>query len=128
MTIQPFAVAPVMGLLAATPDAGFALQNGTPVILSWTAPDDGQLHRVSAICSIVISAAETGGVVAWEFTAPDGTAAGYDVSTGGQGTGWDYSSAAAHPAVIKAGSTATLTQTSALTAGAAKIWAEIWGS
>ena len=57
MSLQPFAVAPVFGLLASTPAAGFALINGTTTILSWTAPADGKNHRLSVFASAHISSA-----------------------------------------------------------------------
>ena len=59
MSLQPFATAPNLGLLASTFAAGglagFALQNATPNILTWTAPNDGNYHRVVVAASIGVT-------------------------------------------------------------------------
>lgn len=116
----------LMQKAAATAAAGFALQNATPVIVSWTAPADGQPHRVMIITTIDITALETGGQVSATFTAPDGAVQNFNqLFAAGQ-------AAAAHTnqagIIVAPGTTVTLSQTSALTAGAALIWAEIWAS
>lgn len=127
MSEMPFAVAPIFGLLATTATNnpnGFALQNGTPVILSWTAPNDGQLHRVSLFSTLDATSAETGGIISLTYTAPDGNGGSAQIYPGGQ-TG--VHTGGVDMIVIKPGSTVSLVQT-ALTAGAAVLWAEIWGS
>jgi hypothetical protein len=48
--------------------------------------------------------------------------------TGAQGAGNNYAQAYAVSQVVKPGSTVVVAQTSALTSGAAVLWAEIWGS
>ena len=127
MTLQPFAVAPVMGLLAATPVAGFALANGTPTLVSWTAPADGQQHRFMVTGNTVIGSAETGGAVHVTWTTPGSgaTSAGTDPGgTAGPGVkNWTLTMG-----VVAPGTTVTVSQSSALTLGAATSYAEIWGS
>ncbi len=118
--------APAMMLLAATGTAGFALQNGTPTLLTWTAPSDNQLHRVLLISGQNVSVAETGGAVGLSFTAPNGTGGTASVYAGGSGTG--LSAATYIGRLVQAGTVVSLAQTSALTLGAAVVWAEIWGS
>ena len=54
--------APLMQLVATTGVNGFALQNGTPTILTWTPPNDGQVHRVLLIAQENVTVAETGGL------------------------------------------------------------------
>lgn len=114
-------------LVATAGLAGFALQNATPTILSWTAPADGALHRFSVYASMHVTSAETGGIVQAVFTLPDGSAGFYTVLPGGQGTGFN-SSQVNLATIVKAGTTVTLQQVTALTAGGAKLWAEIWAN
>jgi len=118
---------PVLALQAATPAAGFALQNGTPTILTWTAPNDGNLHRFAIYGNTVITSTETGGAIHITWTPPtagSSTSAGTD--SGGTAAGiknWTVVTG-----IVAAGTTVTLSQSSALTAGAATAFAEIWGS
>jgi hypothetical protein len=123
---------PGLAKVAATPVAGFALQNATPGILSWTAPNDGAMHRCEFWTFLNVSVIEVGGQVQVTVTPPNGVqqtisqfAAGKAVGTyHGDGTGfgdlWGL--------MVEAGTTVTLAQTSALTSGAATVWAEIWAS
>lgn len=116
-----------LGLRAATPAGGFALQDATPVILSWAVPDDGALHRVMFFATAVVGSTATGGAVNVTFEAPDGTAVAWGIIPGGQGAGYAYNQSNILPSLVKAGSLVTVTQT-ALTAGAVRLWAEIWGA
>ena len=113
-------------LQATTGPAGFALQNGTPTVISWTAPNDGQLHRALFFGSMHVTAAETGGQVNFSYTLPDGTANGVTAAAGGAGTG--PQNVFFYTVVVQAGSTVSVVQATALTLGAAVLWAEIWGS
>ena len=117
---------PVLELVASTGDAGFALQNGTPTILTWTAPADGNLHRAWIVYNGHVTVAETGGAVNASWTLPDGTGTvSPTLASGTSGVGGGQASCAA---MIEPGSTITVKQTSALTVGAATAWAEIWAS
>ena len=128
MTLQPFAVAPVVGLVATLGAAGFALQNATPNILSWTAPNDGQLHRFLMFATQDVSLAQTGGLVTIQYFAPDGTSGGpHTVFPGGSGAG-ETQPSSTYAKMIQAGTTVLVKQGSALTVGAATVWAEIWWS
>jgi predicted RecA/RadA family phage recombinase len=128
----PFAVAPILGLLAATPAAGVALVNGTPTILTWTAPGDGKNHRFLIVASMDITTLQVGGAVGVAFTTPDqGSNANNafpGLFTGAQAAGFNYAQVYSLSGIVKSGSTVSIAQTSALTAGAAVMWAEIWGS
>lgn len=126
MTSQPFAVQPVIGLITATPAGGFALQNGTPSILSWTAPADGKQHRVQLWGDVNVSSATTGGLINIHLTDAGGTAGTLQMDAGTHGTGFFVS--ASRNLLLAPGSTLTISQDSALTAGAASFYAEIWGS
>lgn len=125
MSLQPFAVSPNFGLLASTPPGGFALVNGTPNILSWTAPNDGRNHRVSVFGTAHIASAMTGGQVNGGWFAPDGANLGFTaVPVGGGPNGFAFF----YPVIMQPGTTFVIQQVSALTAGACQVWAEIWGS
>lgn len=126
MSLNPFGTVPAMNLLASTGAAGYTLVNGTGTILSWTAPADGNMHRVLLMYSQHVTSAETGGLIQLATVTPDGGAHSYTVQGGGSGTGFSQGSQTTY--MVQSGSTVTLSQTSALTLGAAVFWAEIWGS
>ena len=111
-------------LVATTGAAGFALQNATPDVLTWTAPDDGQLHRCVVFGSMHIASDETGGIVQCIYTMPDGGAAFYTAWPGSQGAGFNAQTSI--DMIMKAGTVFTLQQVTALTGGAATLWAELW--
>lgn len=118
-------VSPLLQLQATTGISGVALANGTPTITSWTAPSDGNMHRFMAISSLHVTSAETGGLVNVTWTAPGGAAGSASLMNSNLGTGLWYDSA---PLLLAPGATVSIVQASALTAGAATIWAEIWAS
>jgi len=127
MGLFPFAPNPAMNLLLTTGAAGFTLQNATPNILVWTAPNDGQPHRVFVVGNQNVSVSETGGQVSMTFTRADNGGTNAPVLFGGSaGTG--YHNVANNVAVVAPGSTVTIAQSTALTAGAAQVWMELWGS
>lgn len=113
-------------LQAATPVAGTALANGTPAILSWTAPNDGGLHRAVVFGVLDVAVQEVGGQVNVAYTLPDGTANSFAALNAGMGAG--PANLFSYTFVVKAGTTVTVAQATALTGGAATLWAEIWGS
>lgn len=127
MSTNPSA-APASGLLlrASTPVAGFALQNGTPTITSWTAPSDGKLHPVAVFGVQHVTSAQTGGGVQVNYTAPDGTAATPSFFPGGGAAGVTIPDNPIN-IIIEAGSTVSVAQSAAQTLGAATVWAQIWG-
>jgi hypothetical protein len=119
----------LMTQLASTGAAGFALQDATPTIISWTAPSDGNMHRVLLNTIIHVTSAQTGGAVTITHVAPDGTSSTDTPFAGGLGTGITKPAAIGNGMFpVEAGSTVTVAQSSAQTAGAATLWAELWGS
>jgi hypothetical protein len=118
-----------LSVVAATPVAGVALVNGTPTILTWSVPNDGQQHRCMVFASNhVTTAPQTGGAVSVSATLPDSFAVSYTLVPGGNSsTGFNFSQFT-YPIIVKPGSTVTVQQGSAQTAGAETVWAEIWGS
>jgi hypothetical protein len=130
----PFS-SPSLQLITATPETGFALVNGTPVILSWTAPNDGNLHRFCVFARLIVTSNMTGGLV---FISNAGTP--LTGGTTGSGTApWNNSKGAGDYFLTKDGAsdfkgilgpaeTVQIQQIDALTGGAGTVWAEIWGS
>jgi hypothetical protein len=120
---------PSMSLLATTATSypsGYALVNGTGTILSWTAPSDGQMHRVIVFGNYDVTSALTGGAVSTHYTQPGGVTASATVMGGGESTGTSQGTTWGLP--VAPGTTVNLVQATAVTVGAATIWAEIWGS
>jgi hypothetical protein len=118
-----------MALLASTPTAGFPLQNATPTILTWTAPADGKNHRAILFLMLHVTSADTGGQILSEYTSNFSGATTFFAQNyaGGLGTDTDGQPASQFMFTIAPGSTVTLVQNTALTLGAATLWAELWG-
>ena len=115
-----------MSLVAASPLAGVALVNGTPTILTWTAPNDGKLHRVLINAYGFVTSAQTGGQITFNYTDPAGNAVnGATLMPGGAGAGPQLPGTFTR--LLGPGGTLTILQFSAQTAGAATFWYEIWG-
>lgn len=109
-----------MQLVAHTPVAGFALQNGTPSLgVQWTAPNDGNPHAVVICGEVNCSVATTGGAVAVTYTAPDGTVNTNAVFQNGSVAVGIHPVSSQQTILIAPGSTITAQQSTAMTAGAA---------
>jgi hypothetical protein len=106
--------------------AGYAKQNAASVvILSWTAPADGNLHPIRLHYRKTVATLEAGGAVTF---GPASAANPQAVDAGTQAAA-DYPAAPnATPALAKSGETWNLTQTTAMTSGASTVWAEIVGA
>jgi hypothetical protein len=112
-------------LLASTPVAGYTLVNGTGTIFSWTAPNDGALHRVTIAINQIVTSIETGGATGLtNLTSPNGAVHSPGLNAGGAGAGLTQLTSSFF---VQAGTTVTFAQTSALTGGAAILWADLWG-
>lgn len=112
--------------LATTGTTPYTLVNGTGNILTWTAPNDGALHRVTVIANLVVTSTETGGAIGVSsLLSPNGSSHSPGLFSGGSGAGLTQVTVTYF---VQAGATFTLAQTSALTGGAAVLWAELWGS
>jgi hypothetical protein len=107
-----------------TGTSGFPLQNATPSnIVSWTAPNDGQLHQALISATLVVASAETGGQVFIRWTS-GGAAQVFTVANANLGTGGvTYNNVC----VVDPGATIHIDQNTALTAGAATMYAVIAG-
>jgi hypothetical protein len=116
-----------LALQATTGAAGFALQNATPTIITWTPPNDGNLHRVVLFLVPIITSGSTGGQVNLSFTDPGGTGRSITVATATHGVGY-LAPVGAATYVTQAGQAVSLVQQTALTGGAVTVYAELWGS
>lgn len=116
----------VGSLQATTGTGGFALQNATPTIVTWTPPNDGQMHRFEVFGLVNITSGETGGQIKITFTDPGGNARSINLQAGSAAAGGQPFAACAY--TCQGGSAVSVVQATALTAGAAVAWAEIWGS
>jgi hypothetical protein len=112
-------------LQAATPVAGYTLINGTGTVITWTPPNDGLQHRMLVIANQHVTSTETGGAISLIFNLPDGTAGSFALFAGASSAGAFRSSGLE---ICQAGAAVSVTQSVALTAGAAVLWVEIWGS
>jgi hypothetical protein len=116
-------------LQATTGVAGIALVNGTPTILTWTAPSDGSMHPVQILGIVGVASGETGGGVNVAYTDMAGNAQNSVLVSGSLGAGSQPFSNVLNKTMIllPSGGTVSIAQSTALTAGAATLWAEIWG-
>lgn len=123
--VGALALGQVMTLVETTGTAGYALVNGTGAILSWTAPADGNPHRVMVLGEMWVTTLEVGGLIQAQFELPDG-------SSSANGSLFQAALAAGFhgPAntlfMIEPGSTFTVEQASALTSGASKVYLDLW--
>lgn len=114
-----------LALQAATPAAGYTLVNGTGNIITWTAPNDGNLHWVLLIAELSVTTIQVGGNISVNAQTPDGTSGTFQIYPGSQGVGAQNMSFCVY--VLRAGATFTVEQNGAQTSGAAKFWAGVWG-
>jgi hypothetical protein len=127
MGFYPVAVAGGLVKVADSGDAGFALQNATPTIISWTVPNDGNLHAFEVCGAVVVSSAETGGAIQVNYQPPTSGVHTATLDAGGHGSagtsGFTQSGGVAAP-----GSVVSITQNTALTGGAAVTFCQIYGN
>ena len=105
-----------------TGQSGQALVNSTPTITSFQFPSDGNAHRVVVTLQRSVTATETGGAVNVVGTSPDGNAINAQLQPGGKAVGV-YNAEANY--WVQSGSTISVTQQAALTAGTSKVWVDI---
>jgi len=113
-------------LQAATSSGGYVLVNGTGNIITWAVPNDGKQHRVLILASLNVSSEETGGSITLAVQDPGGTNGTHTIYGGGSGAG-SVTPTTNCGMIVEAGTTVTLAQGSALTVGAATLYAELWG-
>lgn len=113
-----------LAVVAKTPAAGAALVNGTPTLLTWTAPNDGQLHMFQLSGGSNTTGAATGGAiqVQWPMFAVVQTV---QLDAGGHGVGVFPIFLTSR--MVDPGGTVTLSQQTALTAGAVAAALQVLG-
>ena len=114
---------PTAPITAETSATGVALINGTQTILSATVPNDGKVHFVQCIAQKQITTALTGGEIVMSWTLASGTV--HTNPTAGTTVGTHFLSISTSLTIAKPGTTITLRQNTAMTAGAAKVYAKI---
>lgn len=117
----------VLRLLISTDDAGFAMIDGTPTFLSYTFPNDGNLHWAFVAAYLHASSDMTGGEIGNGFTDPQGNSVQDNVFVpGSQPSG--FSQWQTNMVPVLGGTAVTIYQATALTVGNAQAWGAIWGS
>ena len=109
---------------AETSATGVALINGAQTILTATVPNDAKPHQAIVTVFKVVTAALTGGAVVMAVTDIAGTAFTLAIAGTAVGT-YTHSSTTNSTFLLKPGTTVTVKQTTAMTAGAAKVYAKI---
>ena len=108
-------------ITAETSATGVTLINGTQTILAVTVPNDGKVHQVYAAAYKDVTATLTGGQTRINYTLANGTAT--YTTTLNTTVATHYTS---RPTLlVTPGSAVTVTQSTAMTAGAAKVYAKI---
>lgn len=106
-----------------TPAAGFALQNGTPNIVTFNTPNDGNMHAYDVAAALDVTVLEVGGQVSLSWTA-GGHAYGVVMFASALAAGFSTFS---QNIVADPNTAVTVQQTAALTSGAASIVAAVSG-
>ena len=119
-----------MTLVATTGAAGVGLINGTQTILTWTAPNDGNLHYAQFCATMVVSVNQTGGACQVNGQAPTGAVSANPIFAGSLGAGvyLGNNNDAIATFAVGPGKTASLTQQTAQTLGTAVIYAALFAS
>ena len=126
----PFNGTPPLQLQASTGINGFELEDATPNIISWTTPNDGQLHRVTFFVEMDVSLALTGGAIYGLIYIPNGVVNQKTIIPANSIAGVVNPSGDGFPfqRLVAPNTLVAVQQGTAITAGAAQLWAEIWGS
>ena len=111
-------------ITAETSATGVALINGTQTILSVTVPNDGKPHQLIATALKDVTTALTGGAVTLTLTALVTTAVTFPMTRTTVGT-TRITTTSNSQTIVKPGTQVTIKQTTAMTAGAAKVYAKI---
>lgn len=111
-----------VAIQATTGTAGYVQTNGTGTVVSYTAPSDGKLHTVNLFGSVIITSTQTGGIISMTWTL-GGNSHTTQIDGGAHSAGTVPIATAT--ALIDPGTTVSVTQSSALTVGAATVYATL---
>lgn len=113
--------------VATTGTGGYALTGSTGTILTYTAPSDGCLHWATFTAQLIVSSAETGGQV--NLNVPG---LGISIFAAGNATGTFHplqnSVSGSESFLLRPGDTIAIQQATALTAGAAVLYADLYST
>ena len=119
-----YAKTSALPITAETSATGVALINGTQTFLTVTVPNDGKVHTAQVMVAKDVTATLTGGTTAFTVTPLVGTTIVTTTTTTSVGYhGGITTNATIH--LVKPGTTVTVTQSTAMTEGAAKVYAKI---
>ena len=114
-------------LQAATAVTGYTLVNGTGNVITWTAPNDGLMHRALITASLDVTSGESGGQIGLNFTTPDNVSSPFQQMFAAALSANAYAGTC-YAVNVRANTSVNINQVTALTGGAAKLFAEIWAS
>lgn len=117
-------LATVPTLVATTGIVGFNLAATSGDIITWTAPNDGNMHRVMTIVEMHVTSALTGGQVQAVHNPPDGGSYNAQIIAANSAAGYHNISNPVY--LVAPGGTFAVHQGSGVSAGAGVVWAEIW--
>jgi hypothetical protein len=113
-------------LQATTGSSGFTLLDSTPTLLTWSVPNDGQVHRVIVLGELVVTTTQAGGEVQLVFNDPAGNSRTESMWAGGLGVGANKVNGNC-AFMVGPDQTITLEQTSDQTSGSAIAYVDLWG-
>jgi hypothetical protein len=114
-------------VVARTPAAGVPLVNGTPTLLQWAVPNDGQLHVFDIAAGMNVTSLLTGGATQINWTT-FGSGKNTGIFNGGEAANIYFGGGNGFVMVCDPGTIVSITQASAMTAGAAQFAAAILGT
>lgn len=121
--VNPVTNAPGAALVQAV--SGVSLINGTQTFLTYNAPSDGKFHHCYIFAGVQTSTTQTGGDISITVSGTTTTA----LAGGQTGPAWHpLACATGQMLTVPPGASVTVSQTVALTAGAATFSGEIWGA
>jgi hypothetical protein len=120
--------APTQVATMSTGGAAFGTGTGTGTALSgltYTTPDDGQLHRVDALLDINVAVALTGGQFSLVCVDPSGSTFKPQLIAAASGTG---PTSGGVTRLVGPNTTVSIVLNSAITAGSGTYWGQLWVS
>jgi hypothetical protein len=128
MPFQNNSLAGSLAKQAATPATGFALINGTPTIISYTTPNDGNIHTAIVSIAKIVTSTETGGQINITYTI-GGQAQNLVLLGGANAPGVFFTAnAIRYVMMVDPNTTVSIVQAVALTAGASVVYVELFGA
>jgi hypothetical protein len=118
---------PALEVQSSTGIDGFTLQDATPTILSWTVPNDGNMHNCMLFGEVVVSSDTTGGAISINYLDPAGGSRTFTAFAGSYASTGAKSQSAGVQLSVAPNQTVTVTESTAQSAGAAIFYGTLWG-